>query len=106
MAVVSGAAPVTRLEPAFTVRAVLGPLEDHGATRAGHRRIVPVAGGQALRVAVHLGTAAPRLAELERSLFIASAVRAADSVSYTAYRVTGGKPSRLRRCLWRARGVA
>ena len=40
------------------------------------------------RLAVHLETAAPRLAVLERSLFIASAVRGADSVSYTAYRVT------------------
>jgi Protein of unknown function (DUF3237) len=40
------------------------------------------------RVAVYLETSAPRLAGLERSLFVASAVRAADSVSYTAYRVT------------------
>jgi len=40
------------------------------------------------RLAVHLETAAPRLAGLERSLFIASAVRGADSVAYTAYRVT------------------
>jgi hypothetical protein len=37
---------------------------------------------------VHLETSAPRLAALEQSLFIASAVRGADTVSYTAYRVT------------------
>jgi hypothetical protein len=37
---------------------------------------------------VYLETSAPRLAALERSLFIASAVRAADRVSYDAYRVT------------------
>jgi hypothetical protein len=40
------------------------------------------------RVAVYLETSAPRLAFLERSLFVAAAVRGADSVSYTAYRVT------------------
>jgi Protein of unknown function (DUF3237) len=149
---------VPGLEPAFTVDARLGPLEDHGLTRAGHRRVVPVAGGQVsgvldaeilpggadwqlvrpdgaieidtrysartaagehvhfrtsgvrsgppavlaallrgedvdpasyyFRVAVYLETSAPRLAFLERSIFVASAVRAADSVSYTAYRVT------------------
>ena len=37
---------VPGLEPAFTVEARLGPLEDHGITRAGHRRVVPVAGGR------------------------------------------------------------
>ena len=149
---------VPGLEPAFTVNARLGPLEDHGLTRAGHRRVVPVAGGQVsgvlnaeilpggadwqlvradgtieidtrysartaagehvhfrtsgvrsgppavleallrgedvdpasyyFRVAVYLETSAPRLAFLEQSIFVASAVRAADSVSYTAYRVT------------------
>ncbi len=152
------AAPVPGLEPAFTVDARLGALEDHGVTRAGHRRVVAVAGGRVsglfeaeilpggadwqvvrpdgaieidtrysartadgefvhfrtagvrsgppevlaallrgepvdpsqyyFRVTVHLETAAPRLAVLERSLFIAAAVRGADSVSYTAYRVT------------------
>lgn len=40
------------------------------------------------RVAVYLETSAPRLAFLERSIFVASAIRGADSVSYTAYRVT------------------
>jgi hypothetical protein len=37
---------------------------------------------------VYLETSAPRLALLQRSVFVASAVRGADSVSYTAYRVT------------------
>ncbi len=157
-------APVPGLEPAFTVDARLGPLEDHGVTRAGHRRVVPIAGGRVgglpdgetrldaeilpggadwqvvrpdgtieidtrysartaagehvhfrtsgvrsgppsvlaallrgedvdpaayyFRVAVYLETSAPRLAFLERSIFVASAVRGADSVSYVAYRVT------------------
>ena len=149
-------APVPGLEPAFTVDARLGPLEDHGVTRAGHRRVIAVAGGRVsgvldaeilpggadwqlvrpdgaieidtrysartaageyvhfrtsgvrsgppevlaallrgenvdpasyyFRVAVYLETSAPRLAFLERSIFVASAVRGADSVSYTAYR--------------------
>lgn len=37
--------PVPTLELAFRVEARLGPLEDHGPTRAGHRRIIPVIGG-------------------------------------------------------------
>ncbi|GAA1466164.1 DUF3237 domain-containing protein [Microbacterium thalassium] len=37
--------PVPALEPAFEVIADLGALEDHGMTRAGHRRIIPVVGG-------------------------------------------------------------
>ncbi|MDX2376460.1 DUF3237 domain-containing protein [Microbacterium sp. LRZ72] len=37
--------PIPALEPAFDVEARLGPLEDHGMTRAGHRRVIPVAGG-------------------------------------------------------------
>jgi len=152
------AAPVPRLEPAFDVAAALGPLEDHGVTRVGHRRVVPIAGGRVtglidaeilpggadwqviradgtieidtrysarttggeyvhfrtsgvrsgppdvldallrgepvdpsayyFRVAVYLETSAPRLASLERSIFVASAIRGADSVRYTAYRVT------------------
>ena len=154
----SAAAPVPGLERAFDVDARLGPLEDHGTTRAGHRRVVPIAGGQVrglfdaeilpggadwqlvrpdgaveidtrysartpageyvhfrtsgvrsgppevieallrgelvdpseyyFRVGVHLETAAPRLAALERSIFVASAVREANRVYYTAYRVT------------------
>jgi Protein of unknown function (DUF3237) len=152
------AAPVPSLERAFDVAATLGPLEDHGMTRAGHRRVVPISGGQIrgvfeaeilpggadwqlvrsdgaieidtrysartaageyvhlrtsgvrsgppeilrallrgeqvdpseyyFRVAVHLETSAPRLAFLERSIFVASAIRGADHVRYTAYRVT------------------
>jgi hypothetical protein len=151
-------APVPGLEPAFEVDAQLGPLEDHGMTRAGHRRVVPVAGGRIsglfeaeilpggadwqivrsdgaveidtrysartaageyvhfrtsgvrsgppevleallrgepvdpseyyFRVAVHLETSAPRLAILEQSIFVASAIREANAVRYTAYRVT------------------
>jgi Protein of unknown function (DUF3237) len=151
-------APVPALEYAFDVAATLGPLEDHGMTRDGHRRVVPIAGGQVsglfdaqilpggadwqivrpdgaieidtrysartaagefvhfrtsgvrsgpteileallrgeavdpteyyFRVAVRLETAAPRLAVLERSIFVASAIREADRVSYRAYRVT------------------
>lgn len=38
-------APVPGLEPAFDVDATLGPLEDHGVTRVGHRRVIPIAGG-------------------------------------------------------------
>lgn len=37
--------PVPTLERAFEVSAELGPLEDHGMTRVGHRRIIPVIGG-------------------------------------------------------------
>ena len=152
------AAPVPALERAFDVDARLGPLEDHGMTRAGHRRVVPIAGGRIsglfdaeilpggadwqlvrpdgtieidtrysartpageyihlrtsgvrsgppeileallrgepvapseyyFRIGVRLETSAPRLAVLERSIFVASAVREADRVCYTAYRVT------------------
>lgn len=167
---VTPVAPVPGLEPAFTVDARLGPMEDHGVTRAGHRRVFPIAGGRVsppatgpgggpfaglfaaeilpggadwqivrpdgsieidtrysartpagefvhfrtsgvrsgppavlaallrgetvdpaeyyFRVAVYLETSAPRLAVLERSLFVASAVRGGDTVAYTAYRVT------------------
>lgn len=155
---VAMSAPVPGLEPAFEVDAQLGPLEDHGVTRAGHRRVVPVAGGRIsglfeaeilpggadwqivrpdgaveidtrysartaageyvhfrtsgvrsgppevleallrgepvdpseyyFRVAVHLETSAPRLAILEQSIFVASAIREANAVRYTAYRVT------------------
>jgi hypothetical protein len=37
--------PVPSLDRSFEVVADLGPLEDHGMTRAGHRRIIPVVGG-------------------------------------------------------------
>jgi hypothetical protein len=151
-------APVPALEHAFDVEVHLGPLEDHGVTRAGHRRVVPIVGGrvsglftaqilsggadwqlvrpdgaveidtrysartpagehvyirtfgvrsgppdvlQALlrgepvdpseyyfRIGVRLETSAPRLALLEQSIFVASAIRDADRVRYAAYRVT------------------
>jgi hypothetical protein len=151
-------APVPGLERAFDVDATLGPLEDHGMTRAGHRRVVPIAAGHVtgmfdaqilpggadwqlvrpdgtieidtrysartpageyvhfrtsgvrsgppeileallrgepvdpsryyFRVTVRLETSAARLAVLERSIFVASAIREADRVSYTAYRIT------------------
>ena len=38
--------PVPGLEPSFEVVVELGPLEDHGLTRVGHRRIVPIVGGR------------------------------------------------------------
>ena len=38
-------APVPGLESAFEVEVLLGALEDHGETRRGHRRVVPVIGG-------------------------------------------------------------
>jgi len=37
--------PIPALEHAFDVEVLLGPLEDHGTTRAGHRRVVPIVGG-------------------------------------------------------------
>lgn len=36
---------VPTLTPSFDVVVTLGELEDHGDTRAGHRRIVPITGG-------------------------------------------------------------
>ena len=149
---------VPGLEAAFDVLVHLGPLEDHGMTRAGHRRVIPITGGtvrgafdaeilpggadwQILRadgsvdvgarysartesgafVLIHstgvrsgapevleallrgdqvdpsqyysrtvlsLETAAADLAPLQDMIFIAAAVRDADRVTYTAYRVT------------------
>lgn len=154
----STAAPVPGLERAFDVQAGLGPLEDHGMTRACYCRVIPIASGQVsglfdaqilpggadwqlvrpdgtieidtrysartpageyvhfrtsgvrsgpphileallrgdpvdpseyyFRVAVYLETSAPRLAALQLSIFVASAIREADHVYYTAYRVT------------------
>ena len=40
------------------------------------------------RTTVTIETSAPRLAHLERSLYVAVAERGADTVRYTAYRVT------------------
>jgi len=37
--------PVPGVSELFRVEATLGPIEDHGVTRAGHRRVVPVTGG-------------------------------------------------------------
>ncbi|WP_460772658.1 DUF3237 domain-containing protein [Microbacterium sp. GXF7504] len=37
--------PVPSLIERFHVEVELGPLEDHGMTRAGHRRVVPITGG-------------------------------------------------------------
>lgn len=34
------------LEPAFDVVVRLGPLDDYGTTRAGHRRVIPIIGGE------------------------------------------------------------
>jgi hypothetical protein len=152
-------APATPgLEAAFDVEVLLGPLEDHGTTRAGHRRVVPIVGGRVtglfeaeilpggadwqivrpdggieidtrysartvsgghvylrtfgvrsgrpeilsallrgepiapsdyyFRIGVRLETADPDLSHLEQSIFVASAVREANTVRYTAYRVT------------------
>jgi hypothetical protein len=38
--------PVPGLERAFEVVVELGTLEDHGTTRVGHRRVVPITGGR------------------------------------------------------------
>ena len=38
--------PVPTLEAAFEVDVTLGALEDHGTTRAGHRRVIPITGGR------------------------------------------------------------
>jgi hypothetical protein len=149
---------VPGLEAAFDVEVRLGPMEDHGTTRAGHRRVVPIVGGRVtglfeaeilpggadwqivrpdggieidtrysartatgghvylrtsgvrsgppeilsallrgdpvapsdyyFRIGVRVETADPALTHLEQSLFVASAIREADTVRYTAYRVT------------------
>ncbi len=149
---------VPGLQAAFDVAARLGTPEDHGVTRAGHRRVVPVVGGRVtglfeadilpggadwqlvrpdggveidarysartadgghvyirtvgvrsgrpeildalrrgdpvdvseyyFRLCVRLETSLPRLAVLEQCVFVASAIREADQVRYTAYRVT------------------
>lgn len=151
--------PLPSLEHVFDVEASLGALEDHGMTRAGHRRIIPILGGTVtgpgltaeilpggadwqlvradgsieidgrysartpegelvyfqakgvrsgspevlesllrgapvdpsqyyFRTTVTFETSAPRLAELERSLYIAVAERQASTVRYATYRVT------------------
>jgi hypothetical protein len=37
---------VPGLSPAFDVIVRLGPMADHGLTRAGHRRVIPIVGGR------------------------------------------------------------
>jgi hypothetical protein len=151
-------APVPTLEPAFEVEVVLGALEDHGETRRGHRRVVPIIGGSVrgafegeilpggadwqivrpdgaievdarytaktpdgahilihatgvrsgqpavleallrgepvepseyyFRTVVTLEASGARFGALQNSIFVAAAVRAADRVTYAAYRVT------------------
>jgi len=150
--------PTPALVHAFDVEVRLGALEDHGVTRAGHRRVVPIVGGtisggldavilgggadwqlvradgsveidgrysartpqgellylhavgvrsgepavlEALlrgepvdpaayyfRTTVTIETSAPRLAHLERSVYVTAAEREAAVVRYAAYRVT------------------
>ena len=150
--------PAPGLEPAFDVVVDLGPLEDHGMTRAGHRRVIPIVGGSItgaveaeilpggadwqvvrsdgavevsalysarttggalillsstgvrsgppdvldallrgepvdpadyyFRTLIRIETSEPALAALQDVLFIAAAARAANQVTYTAYRVT------------------
>ncbi|MET0673801.1 MAG: DUF3237 domain-containing protein [Microbacterium pygmaeum] len=150
--------PVPALEPAFDVVVHLGPLQDHGQTSAGHRRVIPIVGGSVsgafeaeilpggadwqivrpdgaievdarysactpdgallllhatgvrsgppevlaallrgepvdpsayyFRTIVRVEASDPALAFLQDALFLAAAVRSADRVTYTAYRVT------------------
>ena len=152
------AVPIPGLEHAFDVEVVLGALEDHGETRRGHRRVVPIVGGSVrglfdaeiltggadwqivrpdgtievdarytaktpdgahilihatgvrsgppevleallrgepvdpsayyFRTVVTLEAAVAEHADLQRTIFVASAVRTADRVTYSAYRVT------------------
>ncbi len=93
--------PAPSLEWTFEVEADLGPLEDHGLTRTGHRRIIPVVGGT-VRGAFESRTlpggadwqlvrpieSEPARPEFERSLFVASYVREAHRVRCVAYRVS------------------
>jgi len=37
--------PTTGLAKAFRAQVRVGPVEDYGVTRAGHRRVVPILGG-------------------------------------------------------------
>jgi hypothetical protein len=38
--------PATGLDPAFRAEVHVGEIEDHGITRAGHRRVIPILGGR------------------------------------------------------------
>ncbi|WP_400995163.1 DUF3237 domain-containing protein [Agromyces sp. GXQ0307] len=149
---------VPTLEPAFDVVVDLGPPADHGRTRAGHRRIIPIVGGAVsggldaeilaggadwqlvrddgaievdgrysartpegellylqvrgirtgpvdvlaallagddvapdryyFRTVITIETDAAALAHFEHAVFVASCIRDADAVRYSAYRVT------------------
>ena len=148
--------PTPSLEHVFDVEVELGALEDHGDTRAGHRRVIPILGGRItgtitadilpggadwqvvradgsieidgrysartdagellylqangvrsgepavleallrgepvdpseyyFRTVVTVETSAPRLAHLERSLYLAVAERTSNAVRYATYR--------------------
>ncbi|WP_053387768.1 DUF3237 domain-containing protein [Leucobacter japonicus] len=148
--------PIPSLEHVFDVEVELGALEDHGDTRAGHRRVIPILGGRItgaisadilpggadwqlvradgsieidgrysartdagellylqangvrsgepavleallrgepvdpseyyFRTVVTVETSAPRLAHLERALYLAVAERTANAVRYATYR--------------------
>lgn len=154
----TGQPPIPALERVFDVVVDLGPLQDHGTTRRGHRRIIPITGGEVtgvvhgrvlpggadwqvvrddgsveidgrysvvtpqgellylqvtgirsgppavleallrgeavdpsayyFRTAVSIETSAARLAHLQQAIFVASCIRDAATVRYTAYRVT------------------
>ncbi|MGZ0712648.1 DUF3237 domain-containing protein (plasmid) [Coraliomargarita sp. W4R53] len=149
---------VPGLEPAFEVVVRLGAPEDYGTTRAGHRRVIPIIGGEItgamtasilaggadwqlvrpdgaleidgrycartadgelvylqvsgirsgppdvlsallagndvdpsayyFRTVVSIETSSPALAPLQQAVFVASCIREAATVRYTAYRVT------------------
>ena len=38
--------PPTGLDRVFRAEVVVGEVEDHGVTRAGHRRVIPILGGR------------------------------------------------------------
>ncbi|MFE6253963.1 DUF3237 domain-containing protein [Agromyces sp. NPDC057865] len=40
--------PPTGLDRVFRAEVVAGEVEDHGVTRAGHRRVIPILGGRLL----------------------------------------------------------
>jgi hypothetical protein len=41
--------PPTGLDRVFRAEVVVGDVEDHGVTRAGHRRVIPILGGRLSR---------------------------------------------------------
>lgn len=152
------APPIPGLKRAFDVVVRLGPVDDYGVTRAGHRRVIPIIGGEVsggldaavlpggadwqlvrpdgaleidgrysartpsgallylqvtgvrsgppevlaamlagddvdpssyyFRTTLSIETSDPELAELEHAVFVASCLRDAGTVRYTAYRVT------------------